>query len=145
MIENDIPGVVQIRRYIQDFRPDGLRRWRFLYLDCSVSSNHSDHSSVDLIIQAEYSREPELNYVVELKMYGVHELRFPEMRRWFGFDAYVIENVRDHQWEGVGYRVAECEEGRRFLCLCRSVAFTKLIRTEPGGADQVLWDATISE
>ena len=147
MTFDSIPGVLQIRRFIEDFRPDGLRRWRFFHLDSSHSNNKSYHQLMDLTIQAEYSGEPDLGYVIELQLQGVRELRLPELRGWFGFDAYVIEDVRANQWanqwEGVGYRVAECEEGRRFLVLCRSIAFTKLILAQRGCPDQVIWDATV--
>jgi hypothetical protein len=141
MIGEEIPGVREIRQFVVGFRPDGLRRWRSLHLVTGGSDADPENKSTDLTIQAEYEDDSGVMYVIEMKMFGIRELRFPDMREWFGFDTYVIEDVRANQWEGVGYRVAECEEGRRFLCLCRSVAFTKLLVTEPGTPDQVIWNA----
>jgi hypothetical protein len=72
-------------------------------------------------------------------LYGVKFLRLPEYTEWFGFNAYVIDDIRSHQLEGVRYRLAECEEGRRFLCLCYEVEFTKLFLHVPFGNYQVVW------
>lgn len=142
MIAKDIPGEREIRQFIPGFRPDGLGRWRSFHLVIKGGKWEAEDQSVDLTIQAEYEGDSDAQYVVEMKMLGVRELRLPDMCGWFGFNHYVIEDVRADQWEGVGYRVEECEEGRRFLCLCRSVAFTKLLVIEPGAPDQVIWDAT---
>ncbi len=144
MIFDDIPGVRNICHFVPGFRPDGLRRWRIFHLEASHTDSDSDYQPVDLTIQAEYSWDSHEQYVIEMIMQGVRELRLPDMRGWFGFDSYVIQDVRSHQWEGVSYRVAECEEGRRFLCLCRAVAFTKLIITGRHGPDQVIWEANDS-
>jgi hypothetical protein len=131
---DELPGVREIRQFLPDFRADGLRRWRSLHLSCKPSG---ENQLVVLTIQAEYSDD----YVVEIEMAGVSELRLPEMRGWYGFDDYVIEDVRDWQWEGVRYRVEECENGWRFRCLCCSVSFTKLLVVNPDGSETVLWDA----
>lgn len=138
MTSNELPGVREIRRFLPDFRGDELSRWWSLRLSCKPSG---DDQLVVLTIQAEYSD----HYVVEIEMAGVSELRLPEMRGWYGFDDYVIEDIRSYQWEGVCYRVAECENGWRFRCLCRSVSFTKLLLVTPDGAETVLWDAAGSE
>ncbi len=142
MISDDIPGVREIRQFVPGFRPDGLRRWRSLHLETKRCDADPEKQSTDLTIQAEYTDESGVEYVIEMNMFGIRQLRFPDFYEWFGFDTYVIEDVRADQWEGVGYRVAECEEGRCFLCLCRSVAFTKLLLTEPGEPDQVIWSQT---
>ncbi|GIW90148.1 MAG: hypothetical protein KatS3mg109_0580 [Pirellulaceae bacterium] len=131
MISDNIPGVDNIRRFIPNFQPNGLGRWRIFHLEC-------DDQTINLTILAEYTEE----FFVEITMYGVRELRLPDIHGWCGFDTYVIEEIRSHQWEGIGYRIEECEEGRRFLCLCHSVAFTKLIIARPDGLSQVIWDAS---
>jgi len=135
-----IPGLDEIRRFIPDFQPEHLHRWRVFHLESRLSEDGSCYQT-NLKILAEYDSE----WLVELCMCGVRELEFPDNCGcfYFGFSYLVIEDIRSWQWEGIRYRVTECEEdGKRFLCLCHSVAFTRLLIGQDFGSEQVVWEAT---